>query len=85
MKNSIRYLFLISILTSIHYSALGNYLVDQDGNRVVIQGHPQLVCHEGIGNIYGSFIKQNGSTIWLGNASRVVRIEKPICDVVSGD
>ena len=66
---------------SIHYSGLGNYLVDQDGNKTMIQGNPWMVCHQGLGDIEGRFQKQKGATIWLVNASRYIEIENPVCDL----
>jgi hypothetical protein len=69
--------------TSIHYSALGNYLVDQDGNKTEIQGHPKMTCYQGLGEIHGTFQKARGATIWLINASRYIEIEKPVCDIKS--
>jgi hypothetical protein len=69
--------------TSIHYSALGNYLVDQDGDKTEIQGHPKMICYQGLDEIAGIFQKARGATIWLINASRYIEIEKPVCDIKS--
>jgi hypothetical protein len=66
---------------SIHWSSQGNYLVDQDGNKTHIEGHPWMVCHQGLGDIEGQFQKEKGATIWLINASRYIEIDKPVCDL----
>ena len=66
---------------SIHWSSQGNYLVDQNGQRTEIQGHPSIVCYAGLGNEYGIFQKFRGRTIWLINASRYIEIDYPVCDL----
>lgn len=78
----IKQLAILSILTAIHYSSLGDYLVDQDGHKVVIQGHPEMICHQGIGDIEGTFVEQHGDKIVLKNASRFVLIKYPVCDII---
>jgi hypothetical protein len=72
---------------SIHYSAQGNYLVDQDGNRTTIQGYPQMICHQER-DIDGTFFKADGAIIWLRvspafflEGDDIVKIEKPVCDL----
>lgn len=50
---------------AVHYSALGNYLVDQDGNKTTIQGHPHMVCYTGTHEIRGKFQKARGSVVYL--------------------
>jgi hypothetical protein len=76
---------------SIHYSENGNYLVDQDGKRTIIQGHPKMICYRGSRgqfSLQGIFLKAQGSTIWLrvptipaGGSDWNVEIERPICDL----
>lgn len=47
---------------SFRYSALGDYLVNQDGERIVIQGHPKIVCFVGPEEqIHGRFVKSMDS------------------------
>jgi hypothetical protein len=68
--------------TSIHYSGLGDYLVDQDGNKTTIQGHPWMVCYQGSHILKGWFMSAEGATIFLrtdGGNSHI--IEKPVCDI----
>lgn len=67
--------------TGIHWSSQGDYLVDQDGKRTVIHGNPKMVCHEGLGDVYGRFQKARGQKIWLINATRYIEIDKPVCDL----
>jgi hypothetical protein len=86
-------LLLAIIISSIHYSSSGNYLVNQDGIRVTIQGHPHMVCYHSNGEIKGLFEKAKGSTIWLINSrydeqetgelipNWEVKITKPVCDL----
>lgn len=82
-------LLVLLVITAIHYSALGNYLVNQDGKRVTIQGHPHMVCYRKHGELRGTFIKANGSTIWLKanwwNGNEIedwnVEIKNPVCDL----
>jgi hypothetical protein len=86
MIKTVSLLFITSLVLainpkSIHYSGLGDYLVDQDGNKTTIQGNPWLVCHQGLGDLEGTFQKQKGATIWLKNASIVIEVAKPICDI----
>jgi hypothetical protein len=73
--------FIFANPKSIHYSSQGDYLIDQSGNKTIIQGNPWMVCHQGIGDIEGRLQKQKGATIWLINASRYIEIEKPVCDL----
>lgn len=78
------------ILTAFHFSALGNYLVDQDGNRVTIKGHPEVICTQGEGTnrIHGTLQKARGATIWIISPSEgsgpdwYVEISKPVCDII---
>jgi hypothetical protein len=72
---------IVSNPTSIHWSCQGNYLVDQNGKRTEIQGNPKMVCHQGLGDVYGTFQKARGQKIWLINASRYIEIDKPVCDI----
>ena len=75
--------------TSIHYSGLGDYLVDQDGNKTTIQGHPEMTCYRPHGELHGTFQKAKGSTIWLiadrWNGVIInnweVKIPNPVCDL----
>ena len=82
-------LMLLATITAIHYSALGNYLVNQDGQRVTIQGHPQMICYRPHGTLHGTFLKADGATIWLrvptippGGDVWEVKIAKPVCDII---
>jgi hypothetical protein len=89
MKN----LLLAVIITAIHYSAFGNYLVNQDGQRITIQGHPKMICFRPHGELRGTFQKARGSTIWIiadeWNGNKInnwyVEIEKPVCEILKGD
>jgi hypothetical protein len=91
-------LFLLFITTiafavnpkSIHYSALGKYLVNENGQRTKIEGHPRMVCYRGSERLHGIFLKEEGSTIWLevptippSGEMWIVKIDKPICDIIS--
>lgn len=88
-KIKFRYLLLLfvpSILFAgkphyIHYSSIGNYLVNENGEKTIIEGNPMLICQ--ISNdtkLAGIFIKQDGATIYV-DANKIVKIEKPVCDV----
>ena len=83
--------FIAAVLTAFHFSALGNYLVDQDGKRVVPKGPLLVVCtqNEGTMQLHGTLQKARGSKIWLivptippGGPDWYVEIDKPVCDVV---
>ena len=75
--------------TAIHYSDVGNYLVDQEGNRTTIQGHPRIACYKNAGEVEGTFQKSKGSIIWLiadkwnghGVDNWYVMIKYPVCDL----
>ena len=81
---------LIAVLTAFHFSALGNYLVDQDGNKVVPKGGLEVICTQGEGTnrISGTLQKSRGAKIWIishiegGGPDWYVEIDKPVCDVV---
>jgi len=80
----IKLLVLVATLAnpiSIHWSSQGDYLVDQNGKRTEIHGHPKMVCYSGLGEIRGTFQKSRGSKIWLINATRYIEIPKPVCDL----
>jgi len=73
---------------SVHYSSNGNYLVDQNGQKAVIQGHPHMTCYRPHGELQGTFDKARGSTIWLkvptipaGGPLWYVEIKNPVCDL----
>ena len=85
-----KFIKLLAAITAIHYSSLGNYLVDQDGNRVVIKGHPKMICYRPENHtLEGVFQKARGSTIWLiadkwdgrGLPDWYVEIKNPVCDL----
>jgi hypothetical protein len=78
-----KFLILVALVQplSIHWSSEGNYLVDQNGKRTEVHGNPEMVCHEGLGDVYGRFQKARGQKIWLINASRYIEIDKPVCDL----
>ena len=65
---------------SIHYSAVGNYLVDQDGKKTEITGHPRLVCHLDSHDVSGMFLKARGSIIWL-IGDTYIKIDQPVCEI----
>jgi len=76
--------------TSIHYSDVGNYLVDENGKRTVIEGHPNLTCYRRHGYLKGKFFKQRGSIIWLQATEwnrqhlippMYVEVPNPVCEV----
>lgn len=77
--------------SSIHYSSLGDYLVDQDGNKTVVEGHPEIVCYRPHGEVHGMFQIAEGSTIWIiadrWNGNRLsnwyVKIPNPVCDIIT--
>lgn len=81
---------LIAVLTAFHFSALGDYLVDQDGQRVVPKGGLQVICtqNQGTNRISGVLQKARGAKIWIVSPSEgngpdwYVEISKPICDVI---
>jgi len=80
MKN-----FLLAVvIASIHYSAFGNYLVNQNGKRVVILGNPEMICYCVEGERHGIFVKENGAVIWIKSGTKVIKIEKPVCDILKG-
>lgn len=94
MKKFILLLFVTTLAfavqpKSIHYSALGKYLVDQDGQRTKIEGHPRMTCYKKHGELQGVFQKARGSTIWIiadkwnghGVDNWYVMIENPVCDL----
>ena len=66
---------------SIHWSALGDYLVDQDGHRTHIEGHPWMRCY--IGNIVlaGWFVREVHSKVILQSKNQSILVDKPVCDV----
>lgn len=67
--------------TSIHYSVFGKYIVDQDGKRTTISGHPHMVCHVGFDDVTGVFQKARGMTIWLIDETDYIKIDHPVCEV----
>lgn len=93
MKKIICLLFISSLSfanpISIHFSALGNYLVDQNGNRTAIKGHPSITCYRPHGELHGVFQKAIGSTIWIEadnwNGNKIdnwyVEIRNPVCNL----
>ncbi len=86
MKKIIALLFISTLVwanpLSIHFSALGKYLVDQNGNKTKIQGHPLMECHEGSRIIKGKFVKEiEGKVYLLVTPKTFVCIEKPVCDL----
>ena len=75
---------------SIHYSAVGNYLVDENGNRTTIEGHPNITCYRPHGYVKGRFFKARGSTIWIQGTEwnkqhlippMYIEIPNPVCDL----
>jgi len=66
---------------SVHYSALGNYLVDENGQRTTIVGHPSMTCYQGTKEVHGKFQKARGATIWLISGKKYIEIKKPVCDI----
>jgi hypothetical protein len=66
---------------SIHFSSQGDYLVDENGKRTEIQGHPFMACYDGLLEYRGVFQKARGATIWLIGGSEYMKIEKPVCDL----
>ena len=89
-----KYLTFLALLTalvnpqSIHYSSLGNYLVDENGQRTTIHGHPHMTCYRPNGELYGTFDKARGSTVWLkvptippDGSLWYVKIPKAVCDL----
>ena len=75
---------------SIHYSAIGDYLVDENGERTIIQGHPRMECHRKGNTLRGTFLFAEGATIWLqvptvppsDQPDWKVRISNPVCDIL---
>ncbi len=80
MKHLIVLLAVIQPL-SIHYSDVGNYLVDQDGKRTTIHGHPNMTCYTEDGEVHGKFQKARGRTIWLIDGSDYIQLKYPVCDL----
>jgi len=77
---------------SIRYSAIGNYLVNQDGERIVIQGHPHMICFVGRNEqINGKFVKTRDGLkiIYIRGWSKMsgnhklhdFAIPNPVCDL----
>lgn len=66
---------------AIHYSALGDYLVDENGNKTTISGHPQMTCYQNNKEIRGLFQKARGAKIWLISGKKYIEIAKPVCDL----
>lgn len=73
---------------SIHYSSLGDYLVDENGQRTTITGHPKMTCYRPHGVLHGTLDKVRGSTIWLkvptippGGDLWYVEVPNPVCDL----
>lgn len=86
MNKKLLFLFLLPSLAlanpkSIHWSALGNYLVDQDGHRTHIDGHPWLRCYKGQGVLEGWYQSARGSTILLQTKLYTILVDYPDCDV----
>lgn len=68
---------------SVHYSALGKYLVNENGNRTKIQGHPLIVCYQGSRTIRGKFLKEvNGVVYLMSDYKTIIQIDKPVCDIL---
>lgn len=76
---------------SIHWSSQGDYLVDENGQRVTISGHPRMVCYEkGRVVAHGWFLRAKGATIWIRlpkgsmfQSDTIIRLDKPVCDLKS--
>lgn len=68
--------------TAIHYAHLGDWLVDQDGHRTVIHGHPEMVCYGNFPEMHGRFVSAKGAQIILRTAKGDVLIHHPACDVL---
>lgn len=75
---------------AIHYSSLGNYLVNENGQRTTITGHPRIICYRPENHtLEGTFQKAKGSTIWIiadkwdgrGLDNWHVEIPNPVCDL----
>ena len=85
MQNLIVNFLTVFILTtqplSVHYSSHGDYLVDQNGEKVVIKGHPHMTCYAPEGEVRGVLQKVRGSTIWLISGKRYVELKHPVCDL----
>ena len=87
MNKKLLFLILLPSLSfanpkSIHYSALGDYLVNESGNRTHITGHPWMICYQDNYILKGWFEGAKGATIFLqtdGGNSHI--IDKPVCDV----
>ncbi len=67
---------------SIHYSALGKYLVDENGQRTQIIGHPLLACYKGPETIKGVFVKEIDGKIYLQIGKYFYKVNKPVCDLI---
>ena len=68
---------------SVHWSAFGKYLVDQDGNKTKIEGHPLMACYQGPRTIRGKFLKEIKGIIYLMiDYKTIVQINKPVCDIL---
>lgn len=86
MRKIISLLFISTLVwanpTSIHYSAIGKYIVNENGQRVKIQGHPLMECYEGARIIRGKFVKEiEGKIYLLVTPKTFVCIDKPVCDL----
>jgi hypothetical protein len=64
---------------SMHYSRQGKYLVDQDGQRTQIAGHPLLVCYKDSKIVRGVFVKEVNGTIYLKTGNLYWKTDKPVC------
>jgi len=87
MKKIVALLFISTLVwanpTSIHWSVQGRYLVDQNGNRTHIEGHPLMECYQGIGTVKGYFIYEIDGSIYLSlyDSGKTVFINRPVCDL----
>lgn len=73
---------------AIHYSSVGDYLVDENGHRTTITGHPTMTCYKKYGKLTGTLQKVRGMKIWLivptippGGDLWYVEIDDPVCDL----
>lgn len=80
-------LLIVAAVTAFHFSALGNYLVDQDGKRIRKSlADIDVICttDEGMTRIAGIVQKNRGSKVWvISHEYGYVELDKPVCDVLN--